>query len=164
MRPGEERRVYEAHMASFADTWLFATEPFEVWAHWLVKDAGFDPSLWFLVEAGDELAGIALTPSVRERARPGVGANPRCPAGIPATRACAGSAPAHVRGVREAWPRTRVGLGVDAENPTGAVRVYERAGMHVSRTNLILEKVSGIIETLADSRIDVSIEHKNLPI
>jgi ribosomal protein S18 acetylase RimI-like enzyme len=37
----------------------------------------------------------------------------------------------------------RVGLGVDAENPTGAVRVYERAGMHVSRTNLILEKVQG---------------------
>jgi hypothetical protein len=36
-----------------------------------------------------------------------------------------------------------VGLGVDAENPTGAVRVYERAGMHVARTNLILEKVQG---------------------
>ena len=36
-----------------------------------------------------------------------------------------------------------VGLGVDAENPTGAVRLYERAGMHVARTNLILEKVQG---------------------
>ena len=33
-----------------------------------------------------------------------------------------------------------VGLGVDAQNPTGAVRVYERAGMHVERTNLIYEK------------------------
>lgn len=33
-----------------------------------------------------------------------------------------------------------VGLGVDAENPTGAVRVYERAGMHVERTNLLFEK------------------------
>jgi len=30
-----------------------------------------------------------------------------------------------------------VALGVDAENPTGAVRVYERAGMHVERTHLI---------------------------
>ena len=36
-----------------------------------------------------------------------------------------------------------VGLGVDAENPTGAVRVYERAGMHVERTNLIFEKIQG---------------------
>ena len=26
---------------------------------------------------------------------------------------------------------TRVGLGVDAENPTGATRLYERAGMQV---------------------------------
>jgi ribosomal protein S18 acetylase RimI-like enzyme len=36
---------------------------------------------------------------------------------------------------------TAVGLGVDAENPTGAVRVYERAGMRVERTNLVFEKV-----------------------
>jgi ribosomal protein S18 acetylase RimI-like enzyme len=27
----------------------------------------------------------------------------------------------------------RVGLGVDAENVTGALRLYERAGMHVTR-------------------------------
>ena len=37
----------------------------------------------------------------------------------------------------------RVGLGVDAENPTGAVRLYERAGMHVARVNLQYEKVQG---------------------
>ena len=29
---------------------------------------------------------------------------------------------------------------ISAENPTGAVRVYERAGMRVERTNLIFEK------------------------
>jgi ribosomal protein S18 acetylase RimI-like enzyme len=38
---------------------------------------------------------------------------------------------------------TAVGLGVDAENPTGAVRVYERAGMRVERTNLVFEKLEG---------------------
>ena len=27
----------------------------------------------------------------------------------------------------------RAGLGVDADNPTGATRLYERAGMHVVR-------------------------------
>jgi hypothetical protein len=36
-----------------------------------------------------------------------------------------------------------VGLGVDAENPTGAVALYERAGMHVSRTSQQLEKLQG---------------------
>ena len=34
----------------------------------------------------------------------------------------------------------RVGLGVDAESPTGAVALYERAGMHVARTSVQLEK------------------------
>ena len=33
----------------------------------------------------------------------------------------------HERGMR------RMALGVDAENPTGATRVYERAGMRVSQ-------------------------------
>src|SRR6266571_5252747 len=31
LRPGEENRVYEAHMESFADTWLFTREPFHLW-------------------------------------------------------------------------------------------------------------------------------------
>ena len=35
---------------------------------------------------------------------------------------------------------TRVGLGVDAENMTGAVRLYERVGMHVVRRNDTYEK------------------------
>jgi len=34
------------------------------------------------------------------------------------------------------------GLGVDAESETGAVELYERAGMHVARTSVQLEKVS----------------------
>ena len=38
---------------------------------------------------------------------------------------------------------TRVGLGVDAENPTGAVRLYERAGMHVARRDIRFERVTG---------------------
>jgi mycothiol synthase len=142
MRAGEEERVHEAHMSSFADTWMFAPEPFDVWSHWYVKDTGFDPSLWFLAEAGDELAGIVI--ARESESEPGLGWV-RILGVVPKFRQ---------RGLAQAllW-RTfgecasrglgRVGLGVDAENPTGAVRVYERAGMHVSRTNLILEKVQG---------------------
>jgi ribosomal protein S18 acetylase RimI-like enzyme len=33
-----------------------------------------------------------------------------------------------------------VRLEVDAASPTGAVRLYERAGMHVIRTHLTYEK------------------------
>jgi mycothiol synthase len=35
---------------------------------------------------------------------------------------------------------TRVGLGVDAESPTGAVSLYEQAGMQVVRRNDAYEK------------------------
>ena len=33
-----------------------------------------------------------------------------------------------------------IGLGVDASNPTGATRLYERAGMHVASEFVIYEK------------------------
>jgi len=36
--------------------------------------------------------------------------------------------------------RRRVGLGVDSQNLTGATRLYQKAGMHVSRVQLIFEK------------------------
>jgi ribosomal protein S18 acetylase RimI-like enzyme len=35
---------------------------------------------------------------------------------------------------------TRVGLGVDAENTTGAVRLYEQVGMQVARRNDLYER------------------------
>jgi ribosomal protein S18 acetylase RimI-like enzyme len=37
--------------------------------------------------------------------------------------------------------RRRVGLGVDAENTTGATRLYERVGMHVVWREDAYEKV-----------------------
>jgi mycothiol synthase len=142
MRKGEEERVYEAYLTSFADTWMFAPDPFDVWSHWFLKDPAFDPSLWFLAEAGDELSGILL------------GREPENEPGLGWVRVLGVMPEFRQRGLGQALLRhafaecasrglERVGLGVDAENPTGAVRVYERAGMHVARTNLILEKVQG---------------------
>lgn len=141
-RPGEEERIYEAHMSSFADTWMFEREPFELWSHWFLKDTAFDPSLWFLAEAGDELAGIALTRESENE--PGLGWVRIL--GVIRKFRQRGLAQAllrHTFGEYASRGLERVGLGVDAQSPTGAVRVYERAGMHVARTNLILEKVQG---------------------
>jgi mycothiol synthase len=142
MRPGEEERVYEAQMDSFADTWMFTREPFHVWSHWLLKDPVFDPTLWFLAEAGDELAGISLTRAHEHE--PGLGWV-RILGVVPEfrQRGLAQALLRHTFAEHASRGLERVGLGVDAANPTGAVRVYERAGMHVARTNLILEKVQG---------------------
>ena len=35
---------------------------------------------------------------------------------------------------------TRIGLGVDASNPTGATRLYEKVGMKVAVEDVIYEK------------------------
>jgi mycothiol synthase len=140
MEPGEEERVYEAHMEAFADHWDFRRQPYEEWRSFTVERDNFDPSLWWLVEDGDELAGLSL--------------NAWHMSGDPRFGWI------NVLGVRPPWRRqglgtallqhsfrdfhsrgaTRVGLGVDAENTTGAVRLYERAGMQVVRRNDTYEK------------------------
>jgi ribosomal protein S18 acetylase RimI-like enzyme len=43
---------------------------------------------------------------------------------------------------RRLWDagQREIGLGVDAQNETGATRLYERAGMHVHWSALAFEK------------------------
>ena len=139
-RPGEEERVHAAHQDAFADHWDFHPQTFEQWRAYTLDRHDFDPSLWWLVEDGDELAGLSLN-CWHLSADPQFGW-------------------VQILGVRPPWRRrglgtsllrqsfrdfaargaTRVGLGVDAENTTGAVRLYERAGMHVHRRNDVYEK------------------------
>lgn len=140
MREGEERRFYDAQMASFADTWMFTPDPYESWRHWMVEDSQFDPTLWFVAEKDDDLAGIVIARAPENE--PGVGWI-RILGVIPdyRQRGLAQALLRHTFGEFASRGFDAVGLGVDAENPTGAVRVYERAGMHVERTNLIFEKL-----------------------
>ena len=64
------------------------------------------------------------------RSRPGMGVRARRPARASPCGARHGVAHACLRGAPAAWAPTR-GLGVDAESTTGAVALYERAGMRV---------------------------------
>jgi len=138
--PGEEERVYEAHMDSFADHWDFRRQPFDVWSGYTTESHRYDPSIWWLVEDAGELAAISI--------------NTWHFSGDPRFGWIG------VLGVRPAWRKrglatallrqsfrdfqrrgaTKVGLGVDGENTTGAVRLYERAGMRVVRRNDTYEK------------------------
>jgi mycothiol synthase len=139
-RDGDERRVHAAQQEAFADHWDFHPQTFEQWRTYTLDRHDFDPELWWLVEDGDELAGVALNSwhfsGDREFGW------------------------VHILGVRPRWRRrglghallqqtfrtfrergaSRVGLGVDAESTTGAVRLYERAGMRPVRRNDIYEK------------------------
>jgi mycothiol synthase len=140
MEPGEERRVYEANNAAFADHWDFRVEPFERWSSDAFGRENFDPTLVWLAADGAELAGFSAN-SWHFSGDPRFGW-------------------VGILGVRPEWRRrglatallhqsfrdfrkrgaTRVGLGVDAQNTTGAVKLYERVGMHVARRNDTYEK------------------------
>jgi mycothiol synthase len=130
-RGGEERRVYRAQMDSFADTWGFHEYPFETWAHWSMG-ALFQPEHWFVVESADDLAAIALCRVPETEPELGwvdiLGV-------VPAyrRRGLASALLQHVFRHFAALGLRQVALSVDAENPTGAVRLYERVGMHVAR-------------------------------
>ncbi|MBW3593648.1 MAG: GNAT family N-acetyltransferase, partial [Actinobacteria bacterium] len=118
--PGEEERVHAAAEDAFADHWDHRPEPFDAWRRYHVARYDFDPSLWFLAEDGAEVAGIALC-LWHFSGDPAFGWVNVLGVRRPWRRRGLGSALlAHA--FREFARRgaTRVGLGVDAENTTGA--------------------------------------------
>ena len=138
-----ERDAREFHAAieeAFADAWGHTRRDFESWSKLTIGSERFDPSLWCVVRAGDEIAAGTI---------------------------CAGDTygggfvhvlftrrPWRKRGVGTAllrdafarfWERGErsVGLGVDAASETGAFRLYERAGMNPALGWVAYEKELG---------------------
>jgi ribosomal protein S18 acetylase RimI-like enzyme len=116
---------------SFADHWGHTTTPYEEWLHWLRSMGVGDPSLWFIAEVEGAPAGVAIC-------RPFDHGDPDCGwvsvLGVLRTHRRAGLGTAlltHSFGELQRRGRLRVELGVDAESTTGAVGLYERAGMRV---------------------------------
>lgn len=139
MQAGEERAVYDVEAESFADHWEWLQDPYEEWRHWNLG-RGFDPDLWFLALCGSEIVGICLCRE-RDWTNPELGwiatlgvTPPWRRRGIASGLLRHGFGALYRRGVH------KVGLGVDAENVTGAVALYERAGMHVAFRNDTLDK------------------------
>lgn len=124
-REGEERRWYAAANEIFEDEWGFDLGPFEDW--WRLR-AGDDHSLWLLLRDGPEIAGLVQA----ESGRRGGGLVNWLGVRRPWRRRGLGRA-LLLQAFRELHARgaNRVGLGVDAENPSGATRLYESVGMHV---------------------------------
>ena len=131
--PADEAAVHEAHQESFRDHWEHKDETIEEWRKWMIASPRFDPSLWFVARDGDEVAGISLC-TIHSSGDPEHGF----------CRVLAVRRPWRRRGLGLALLRhsfvemrrrgmTKASLGVDAENLTGAVALYERAGMHVER-------------------------------
>jgi GNAT superfamily N-acetyltransferase len=127
--------VYRAVDEAFSDHYGYVATPFEEglerFKHFMTGYEGFDPALWFVAMEDDEIAGFSLC-RVRAYDNPDVGwvntlgvRRPWRKRGIGLALLRHSFCELYRRGKRMA------GLGVDAENLTGALRLYENAGMHV---------------------------------
>jgi mycothiol synthase len=142
--PGrDDEAVAWVDREAFRDHWGFVERPFEadvqMLRHWMTE-AGFDPTLWLVAVDGDRIAGISLNnPEADEDPETGwVGA-----LGVLREYRHKGLATAllhHSFGEFYRRGKKAVGLGVDAYNLTGALRLYERVGMHVHRKHNTYEK------------------------
>jgi len=127
--PGDGRAFHAALDEAFAEEWNFVSEQFERWAERRINVPDFDPTLWFIVREGDEIAAVLRGDP--ERAGAGwvgaLGVRPQW-----RKRGLGLALLQHAFGEFYRRGQRRVGLGVDAQNPSGATRLYERAGMHVA--------------------------------
>jgi mycothiol synthase len=135
-RPEDATAFYTALGETFEDEWGFHQPPFEQWKRERLDPAGTDTSLWFVVREGDEVVAVARCD--RREGGGWVGAlgvrKPWRGRGIGLALLQHAFVEFHRRG------ESHVGLGVDAQNPTGATRLYERAGMRVVNEDVVYEK------------------------
>jgi mycothiol synthase len=129
--------VYRADTDAFRDHYGFVEPPFEEgfkrFKHFQIDYEEFDPSLWFIAMDGDEIAGLNLCrPHAHDD--PDVGWVGSLGVRRPWRKRGLGMALLR-HSFNEFYRRgkRKVGLGVDAQNLTGALRLYENAGMHIHR-------------------------------
>lgn len=127
VREADARAVHRLVQDAFADIGNQPPRSFEFWEQVNLERDDFDPALWFLAVAGDELVGVCLCFS-------GSLGGYVAQLAVRRDRRGRGLGDALLRhGFAELWRRGRrqVWLHVDSENRTGATRLYERAGMRV---------------------------------
>lgn len=128
--------VWQAQNESFRDHWGSHDVSFEEWKHSRFDDPEFDPTLWPIAWDGDQVAGFSLN-----RYRMGIGW----------IRTLGVRRPWRKRGLGEALllhsfgefyrrGMKTIGLGVDAQNPTGATRLYQKVGMYAASEFVTYEK------------------------
>lgn len=142
--------VYRADMAAFQDHFGFVESPFEDglkrFLHFMTDEDAYDPGLWFLAMSngsqGDEkqIAGFCLN---RKHSYEDTQVGWVSTLGVLRSWRKRGIGLAllqHSFGEYYRRGFRKVGLGVDGENLTGALRLYQKAGMRVHRQFDLYEK------------------------
>jgi mycothiol synthase len=136
--PGQDEfAAFAAGREAFCDHFGHVERPleeeFETWKHRMQNSSDYDPQLWFLALEGEQIAGSSLC-FKRTDNDPSYGWVASLSVRRPWRRQGLGLALLQ-QSIAEFYRRgyCKVGLGVDAQNLTGAVRLYEKAGMHIDQ-------------------------------
>ena len=137
------RSVYEAHVEAFRDHWGFREQSFEEFMQWS-EEPDFNPALWKVAWDGDQIAGQVLNfvnsaENKEYNHKRGY------------TEAISVRRPWRKRGLARAlvvesiamfrnMGMTETALGVDAENPSGALNLYLGLGYKEDRRNMVYQK------------------------
>ncbi len=143
VQPEQMRQIWEASNEAFKDHWGHIPDPWEEYQR-IMNDPDFDPSLWRVAWQGDQVAGMVLSYIDRDE------------------NSIFGLKRGHTENicVRRAWRKqglakaliamslaalkergmTEAALGVDAENISGALHLYQHMGFQVVKTNTIYRK------------------------
>ncbi len=136
--PAEAREFHAALEEGFADEWGHTAEPFEAFAKRRIDEERFDPTLWATVRGGGEIAAVLIADWKRHGDAGWIGSvavrKPWRRRGLGEALLLRSFGQFYERGERV------VQLGVDAENPSGATRLYERVGMSVGFEAVIYAK------------------------
>lgn len=143
--PAEYKKVYHLKEEAFEDHWghigTTEEEGLKEFGSEHLQDPNYDPELWFAAEVGGEMVGMIF--------------------GNKSTSFGPDYGWVSILGVKREWRNkkigkalmlhffqkikekgsTKVGLGVDSENLTGATRLYESVGMHVIEQYVRMEKI-----------------------
>ena len=136
VRDEHARAAWQAHNEAFHDHWESHDVTFEEWEHIKFRRKEFDPSLWMIAWDGDEIAGFS-----HNRYRMGIGWVGTLGVRRPWRKKGLGYA-LLIHSFGEFYKRgmKTIGLGVDAQNPTGATRLYQKAGMYAASEFVTYEK------------------------
>jgi ribosomal protein S18 acetylase RimI-like enzyme len=139
VRPVEEehlRKIFDASQEAFRDHWGYREETWEEFQGWM-KDPTFNPEIWKIAWDGDQVAGIVMNyvneneNKEYDRKR---GYTENISVGRPwRKRGLAKSLIVQSMKMFKEMGFTQTALGVDAENTSGALFLYQNCGYKVTK-------------------------------
>ncbi|HEY5729614.1 MAG TPA: GNAT family N-acetyltransferase [Anaerolineales bacterium] len=133
---GHAYPVFQANEEAFQDHWGHVPGNFNNWKLRRMEYEDFDPTLWKIAWEGDQIAGFS-----QNRFRNGFGWVNTLGVRRPWRKRGLGEA-LLLHSFNEFYKRgvMKINLGVDASNPTGATRLYQKVGMNIAVEDVIFEK------------------------